>query len=473
MQRLTSGYELGTVTAVPAAVLTSAIAAITGWPSPLEPTAEVLMQWTPLVIADFVLAHLGGVARPAALLGALAVFMLCGGIAGALSISPGGNRAVRAFGVFAAACFVTYVMLFLLRPTTLMPEIWLVATFFVMLPLLRVRWQDVSNRREFLERSGIIVGGAALLVSLFSLQPVFEALATRRLFRFRPVTGMRVSGISELVTPPGQFYIMDKVLQYPQLGPPNWQLTIDGAVSKPTALDYGSLLRLHRESRYITMECVDNTVGGRLISNAMWTGVPVADLLGMVGARGDTVVFHGLDSYPESTPGRELAARRALIAFGMNGETLPREHGYPARLVLPGIYGFKSVKWLTRLQVIHGTQSGAWHSHGWSETAIIHTTTRIDVAHRTGDEIMLAGIAFAGNRGVGAVEVRVNGGPWRRATLGPTPSNETWVQWAIRLHGAGQARIEVRAIDGNGVVQTPRRHGPYPEGSSGWATATV
>jgi DMSO/TMAO reductase YedYZ molybdopterin-dependent catalytic subunit len=473
IQRLSSGYQAGTVAAVPAAVVASAIASVAGWPSPLEATAEVLMQWTPLGIANFILAHLGGIARPAALLGALAVFMLCGGMAGALARSIGDNRTGRALGLLAAALLVSYVMLFLLRPSELMPEIWLVVTFLVMLPLLQLRWRDVSNRREFFERSGIIVGGAAVLVSLFSLQPVFEAIATRRLFPFRPAIGMRLSGISDLVTPPGQFYIMDKVLQYPRLGPPDWQLKVDGAVNRPIAFDYGTLLALPHESRYITMECVDNTVGGRLISNALWTGVRVDHLLNMAGARGDTVVFHGLDSYPESTPAQELVARGALIAFGMNGETLPRAHGYPARLILPGIYGFKSVKWLNRLEVVHGAQSGAWHSHGWSDTAVIHTSTRIDVAHRTGDGIMLAGIAFAGNRGVVAVEVRVNRGPWRRATLGPILSHEVWVQWAIQLHGAGPAHIEVRAIDGNRVVQTQRQHGPYPDGSSGWASATV
>src|SRR5205807_7071906 len=133
--------------------------------------------------------------------GALAVFMLCGSIAGALARSTGDNWAGRALGLIAAALFVSYVMLLLLRPSELMPEIWLVVTFLLMLPLLQMRWKDVSNRREFFERSGIIVGGAAVLVSLFSLQPVFEAIATKRLFSFHPATGMRVSGISDLVTP--------------------------------------------------------------------------------------------------------------------------------------------------------------------------------------------------------------------------------------------------------------------------------
>lgn len=462
--------------AVPAALVSSAIAAIAVWPSPLEATAEVLMQWTPLSIADFVLTHLGGIARPAALLGALAIFMMCGGIASAVSSSLVGNVAGRLFARLAAVAFLTYVMLFLLHPSTIMPDVWLVVTFFVTLALLRMRSmrsKNVSNRRAFLERTGIIVAGAALLVSLFSLEPVLQAITPKRLFPFRRFTGMHVNGITDLVTPQGQFYIMDKVLQYPRLGPPNWQLTVDGTVDNPTGLDYGALLALPHESRYITMECVDNTVGGRLISNALWTGVPVMRLLDIVGARGNTVVFHGEDTYPEGTLIRDLAARGALIAFGMNGATLPREHGYPARLILPGIYGFKSVKWLTRLQVVHGLQSGAWHSHGWTETAVIHTSTRIDAARRTSQGVTLAGIAFAGNRGVEVVEVRANSGPWRRATLGPILSHETWVQWAVHFRGTGQATFEARAVDGHGTPQTPRRNGAYPDGSSGWATVTV
>ena len=472
-RRMAAGYRHGTIAAVIAALAASVVAAAAAWPSPLEPTAELLMQWTPLPIAEFVLAHLGGIARPAALLGALAIFMLCGGIAGALASGPALSKRGTILGSLAAASFLLYVMLILLRPGTIQPEVWMIGIFFAALALVQIRSSRVSNRRQFLERTAVILSGAALLVSLFSVEPVFQAIATRRLFPFRRPRGIQLAGISELVTPPGQFYIMDKVLQYPQLGPPDWQLTIDGAVDRPVTLDYGALLGFPRESRYITMECVDNPVGGSLIGTALWSGVSVKRLLDHVGARGDTVVFHGLDTYPESTPTPELVKRNALIAYGMNGETLPRAHGYPARLILPGIYGFKSVKWLTRLEIINGSSSGGWQSHGWTETAVVHPTTRIDVAHRSDRVVTLAGIAFAGTEGVRAVEVRVNGGPWRRATLGPILSRETWAQWAIQSHGPAPARFEVRVIDGRGRAQSPVRHGAYPNGSSGWATVTV
>jgi DMSO/TMAO reductase YedYZ molybdopterin-dependent catalytic subunit len=470
---MTAGYRDGIVASVMAAVSSSVLAAVAGWPSPLEPSAEALMQWTPLPMAEYFLQHLGGMARPAALLGALAIFMLCGGLAGVLARAPEASSPSTILAWLASAGFLTYIMVFLLRPSMIWPNVWLVGAFFCSLAILGRRSTGVTNRRQFFERTAVIMGGATVLVSLFSIEPVLQAIATRKLFPFRPVRGLALNGVTDLVTPPGSFYIMDQVLEYPQVGPPTWQLTIDGAVDRPTTLDYGALLGLRRENRYITMECVDNPVGGHLIGNALWTGVSVKLLLDHAGHRGDTVVFHGQDSYPESTPIRELVERNALIAYGMNGETLPRAHGFPARLILPGVYGFKSVKWLTRLEIVHGSVSGAWRNHGWTETAVIHPTTRIDVARRHEQTVTLAGIAFAGNRGVLAVEVRVNAGPWRRATLGPVLSHETWAQWVIRLHGSGPATCEARVIDGHGRPQTPQRHAAFPDGSSGWATVIV
>jgi DMSO/TMAO reductase YedYZ molybdopterin-dependent catalytic subunit len=157
----------------------------------------------------------------------------------------------------------------------------------------------------------------------------------------------------------------------------------------------------------------------------------------------------------------------------MNGEVLPRVHGYPARFLLPGIYGFKSVKWLERIEVVRGSGGGDWRRQGWTAQGVVHTGTRIDLARRQGDTILLAGIAFAGTRGVQAVEVRVNGGPWQQARLGKALSHATWVQWVIRVRAHAVAQVEARAIDGTGQAQTGRPHGAYPDGSSGWPAVTV
>jgi len=453
---------------VPAAVIASAVAYLQTWPSPLEAPAEQLMQWTPLPVAEFLLMHLGALARPAALLGALAVFMLAGGLAGAL-FGIGGT----VLGLMPAAALMLMVLVRLFPASRQEPATWLLVTFLPLLVLLSHRRQSVRGRREFLEGSGMVLGGAAVLISLFSIEPVVQALATRRLFAYRRPTGLQITGISDVVTPTHRFYVMDKVLQAPIVGPPSWDLRVDGAVRSPLRLDYGGLLKRTAVHRYVTMECVDNPVGGPLMSNALWTGVPLASLLREAGATGDTVVFHGIDDYAESTPLADLQRARALVAYAMNGAALPRSHGYPARLIVPGIYGFKSVKWLSRIEIVGGGYDSNWRAHGWTETAQIHTTVRIDVARRVDGAVLLAGVAFAGDRGVQTVEARVNGGPWRRATLAPALAPAAWVQWAIRFRGAEPSSFQVRAIDAEGKVQTPRVHGAYPDGSTGWATATV
>jgi DMSO/TMAO reductase YedYZ molybdopterin-dependent catalytic subunit len=329
------------------------------------------------------------------------------------------------------------------------------------------------GRRTFLCESALILGGASALVALHYLRPLVYTLATRNLFPFRAPRGLPIAGVTSLVTPVSDFYLMDRVLEYPALSPGGWRLAVEGAVARPLDLDLDSLIARSRTHRYVTLECVDNPVGGSLMSTALWSGVLVKDLLRDAGGAADIVLFHAADGYVEGAPRQLLEDHEALVVCGMNGWTLPREHGFPARLVLPGVYGFKSVKWLTRLEVARRSTPGPWSAHGWLDLPEIHTTTRIDVARRWGDQVMLAGIAFAGSRRVSAVQVRVNGGPWSRATLGPAPGRSTWVQWAIRLHGTAPARVEVRAVDGVGQVQSPKRRGPYPAGATGWSTVTV
>jgi DMSO/TMAO reductase YedYZ molybdopterin-dependent catalytic subunit len=431
------------------------------------------MEWTPVPVAEFLLLHLSALARPAALLGALAVVMLTGGIAGLIAWLFGRDPISRPFGPVAVAAFLAMIFLVLIPGGDMRPPLLLVLTISALVSTLVPLHTYDGGRRDFLIRSGTILGGAALLLGLFSVRPLLGALSARRLFSFRPPRGMRLAGMPPLVTPSNSFYLMDKVLQYPQIGPPAWNLTIDGEVARALTLDYGSLLARHAVHRYVTLECVDNPVGGPLMSNGLWTGVPIEDLLREAGATGHTVVFHSSDDYRESAPRSALAEAGALVAYGLNGDVLPRSHGYPARLVLPGVYGFKSVKWLTHIEVTSSPDSGNWQAHGWDVEARVHTTARIDVARRGGASLILAGVAFAGTRGIRAVQVRVNGGPWRPATLGRALSHESWVQWAVRIRGRGPARVEVRAVDGSGAVQTGRVHGAYPSGATGWHSVSV
>jgi DMSO/TMAO reductase YedYZ molybdopterin-dependent catalytic subunit len=415
-----------------------------------------------------------------------------------LAALPGRSVERRVAGLALAGAFLYAVFIRVIVPSGQAPELWLVGSYIVVLALLQSQLESSPagattqpgsrvqiRRRELLLRSGTVLGGAAILLALLSVQPLLRALATRRLFPYRPPRGLQVVGLADLVTPSDRFYVMDKVLQYPEIGPPGWRLVVEGEVARSFSLDFGALLARRAHHRYVTLECVDNPVGGSLIGNALWSGIDLEELLREAGARGDIVVFHAADRYTESVSRAELRAAGAMVAYAMNGAVLRREHGYPARLLLPGIYGFKNVKWLERIEVVHLPSAGDWRGQGWTETGRIQTTVRIDVARRTGrgdsrgarpgcgDEIVLAGVAFAGRRGIEAVEVRVNAGPWRRATLGPALSEASWVQWAVRLQAPGQARIEARAIDGEGRGQSGVRRGAYPDGATGWASVTV
>lgn len=471
--RISRGYQQGVLGAVLAAVLASCVAEFAGWPSPLEATGEALMESTPVPIAEFLLSHLGAAAGPAALLGALALAMLFGGIGGSLAALPGCGRARKIAGYLLSGTWMAFVLLHVVPPSDPNSGIVFICAFLGCLAAITSTRASPEGRREFITRTGVILGGATVLLGLLSVRPLLNALGSRQLFPFRPPRGIPVSGLADLVTPTDNFYIMDKVLEYPNVGPPGWRLAVQGAVRRPLLLDYETLLGKKSVSRYITMECVDNPVGGSLMGTALWTGVPVAEILREAGAGGDTIVFHSVDDYAEAAPRGAIEESGAVVAYGMNGHSLPRAHGYPARLILPGIYGFKSAKWLERIEVLHGPFGGHWQSHGWTVGANIHTTARIDVARREGGYIVVAGVAFAGRRGVNAVEVRVNGGPWLRATLGRPLSADAWVQWGIRLQGHGEATLEVRAIDGTDAVQSEVRHGAYPDGTSGWHSVTV
>ncbi|MDQ2741166.1 MAG: molybdopterin-dependent oxidoreductase [Chloroflexota bacterium] len=459
--------------AVPATIIAALVSLVTGWPSPLEAPAELLMQWTPVPLANVLLDRAGDLARPAALLGALALTMAVCGLAGALAKAFPRTSAGWLAGEALAGGLIAFVLFRVLPPSSLPGDLLFLVAFLVILSLLPMLPLAAPGRRAFLMRSGVILGGAAVLLTLFSIRPLLDALAVRRLFPYQRPRGLGIPGLADLVTPADRFYIMDKVLQYPDLVPGGWRLVLDGAVRDPLDLDLEALLGRRRNNRYLTMECVDNPVGGHLISNALWTGVSLAALLKEAGAEGDTLVFHAPDGYAESVPRAVAEAAGAMVAYGMNGESLPRAHGYPARIVLPGSYGFKSVKWLTAIEVLHGPHGGSWRAQGWTEGARIHTMTRIDVARREGERVLVAGVAFAGRRGVRDVQVRANAGPWRRATLGPYLSSECWVQWAVWLRGSGPVTIEARAIDGGGQVQEERRRGAYPDGATGWPSITV
>jgi DMSO/TMAO reductase YedYZ molybdopterin-dependent catalytic subunit len=284
------------------------------------------------------------------------------------------------------------------------------------------------------------------------------------------------------VTGNADFYRIDTALSVPQLSRTDWQLRIHGMVDRDVTLRFDDLERFEVVERVVTLTCVSNPVGGELISNAVWTGYRVRDLLAEAGVQSDAdmVLSMSVDGWTAGTPVEALTGEDAMLAIGMNGEPLPVEHGYPARLVVPGLYGYVSAtKWVTDLEVTRFDRAEAyWTRLGWSARGPIKTESRIDVP-RSGQDVSVGpvtfgGVAWAQDRGVRAVEVQIDDGDWQQATLGHSYSNQTWRLWSIpwEARDPGFHTITVRATDNTGYTQTPDRADPVPDGATGWHSIT-
>ncbi|WP_371543347.1 molybdopterin-dependent oxidoreductase [Streptomyces sp. NBC_00554] len=286
-----------------------------------------------------------------------------------------------------------------------------------------------------------------------------------------------VPGAESFVTRNADFYRIDTALTVPQMEPKDWRLRVHGRVKRPLTLTYEQLLARPMVERYITLACVSNEVGGELVGNARWLGVPIKDLLDEVEPDGgaDQVVSRSVDGYTAGTPTAALRdGRDALLAVGMNGEPLPVEHGFPVRMVVPGLYGYVSAtKWLTELELSRFSDFSAyWVRRDYAALAPVKTQSRIDTpaAGKRLEQglVMVAGVAWAQHRGVSAVEVRVDDGPWQQAQLAAVPSVDTWRQWSWPWQATpGKHRLQVRATDNTGQVQTGRVHKPLPDGATG------
>jgi DMSO/TMAO reductase YedYZ molybdopterin-dependent catalytic subunit len=322
------------------------------------------------------------------------------------------------------------------------------------------RW--LSTRRD--------VSAARAAVTLpapASSAPPLPAAADRRLKELAP-----------FVTDARDFYLIDTALTVPQIDPAAWRLRIHGRVRRPLTLTYEQLLARPMIERYITLACVSNEVGGSLIGNARWLGVPVKDLLDEVGPLdgADQVVSRSVDGFTAGTPTAVLSdGRDAMLAVGMNGEPLPVAHGFPVRMVVPGLYGYVSAtKWLAELELASFRDFDAyWVRRGWARQAPVKTESRIDTPRERATvrrgRVIVAGVAWAQHRGVSRVEVRVDDGPWQAAALGAVPSVDTWRQWSWEWDApAGTHRLWVRATDNGGQVQPEDEQPPVPDGATGW-----
>ena len=257
-----------------------------------------------------------------------------------------------------------------------------------------------------------------------------------------------------------------------------WQLHIHGMVDKEVTISYADLIAMPSIERMVTLTCVSNEVGGDLAGNASWQGVRIADVLKSAGpqAGADCVLSTSVDGFTVTTPLEALTDDRdALFAFGMNGEPLPIEHGFPVRQVVPGLYGYVSAtKWVVDLKVTtFADETAYWTSRGWSAQAPVKTASRIDVpksfAQVSKGTVAIAGMAWAQHRGITGVQVQVDDGDWQDATLSGEVSADTWRQWVYQWDATatGQHTIRCRAIDSTGTVQTEQIQGVIPDGATG------
>jgi len=286
------------------------------------------------------------------------------------------------------------------------------------------------------------------------------------------------AGITPLVTANNSFYRIDTALVVPAVNSDTWKLTVTGMVDRQVEIDFAELLAKPMVEHYTTIGCVSNEVGGNLVGNARWLGWPVRELLAMAGVQSgaDMILSTSTDGFTAGTPlAAMLDERDAIIAVGMNGQALPLEHGYPARLIVPGLYGYVSAtKWLSNLKVTTFAQDqGYWTPRGWSPMGPIKTASRIDVPQSGSQQhagtVMTAGVAWAPERGIKAVQVQLDSEPWQDAVLATSINIDTWVQWEAPLKiSAGSHVVQVRAIDGTGAVQTGAIAPPAPNGATGW-----
>ena len=349
------------------------------------------------------------------------------------------------------------------------------------------------NRRRFLLRSGQFLVGALVAGTLGRLLldirhpsgPPASAKIPAAAETAAPlgVDSLPAPGVTPIVVSNDSFYRIDTELLVPQVDASGWQLKVTGMVDHPLTFSYPQLLAMPLFEQYVTLACVSNPVGGDLVGNTLWTGAHLKEILAQAGVQAGAtqIVGRSVDGFTVGFPTAWAldSSREPMVAVGMNREPLPAEHGYPARLIVPGLYGYVSAtKWLSEIQLTTREAFDAyWVALGWAKDGPILTESRID--HPTTGALSVGpvdidGLAWAPDRGVTAVEVRIDDGPWQEALLSRAISKATWVQWWLRWQATpGTHTIQVRATDGTGTIQTATASGPGPAGATGYDQVQV
>lgn len=477
-----------------------------GWRSPIVGVADAIIERVPNSVKDFAIEQFGKNDKIALIVGILVLSVVFAAMLGFVSHRHP-RIAIGGFGAFALVGIWGSQQSFTSTFSGVLPSI--AAGFAGVATIVVLRgWKSApaetgaaptatdvvgvgsATRRVFLvSAAAIAVVGAGAAAGGRALRSRFSAAGSRAdialpmpaesLADAPAGVSVEVDGVSSFYTPNANFYRIDTAVEVPQVLAADWSLRIHGMVDREVTFTFDDLLKRNLVEHDITLTCVSNTVGGSLLGNARWLGVPLRELLDEAGIQSgaDQLVGRSVDGWTSGFPIETLSDDRpALLAIGMNGEPLPLEHGFPARVIVSGIYGYVSAtKWITEFEVTTFDKFDAyWVERGWDDRAPIKTMSRIDTPRSLqkvpAGTVNIGGVAWAQTVGISKVELKIDDGEFFEATLADELNVNTWRLWSARFDDAtpGQHRLTVKATDNNGNIQTDERADPFPNGASGW-----
>ncbi len=503
MRRLSlprSGLLVGGIAALLAAVVMLILANLWGTPVLPQLLADRLIALVPVNLFGTVLESLESRAKPLTLVGLTLMLVVIGALAGGiLAARIRQDRGLS--GLFVPITVVTWLILaFIAAPlggigpigrdslagawTTgiafLITAVVYAATTVLGLQILLeqpVAGSDTSRRR-FLKLTGL---GITTLLALTYLGRFAVRLARKS--EAAPAGAGAAAALTPVLTPVKDFYVVSKNFVDPAVSLTGWQLQVHGLVQNPRNFTYQEIKARPAMKKVTTLECISNEVGGSYISTGEWTGFPLRELLADAGVRPGVVkvVLRASDDYSDSIPLDAALDPDTILVYDLDGQPLSKEHGFPLRLIVPGIYGMKNVKWITGIELVNTDYKGYWQQRGWSDVATVQTMSRIDTprSHNrmpAGADTLIGGVAFSGDRGISRVDVSTDGGKiWHPANLEPPISPLTWVRWTYhwRPDGTGGRDLVVRAWDGYGTAQSTESRPALPDGATGLHRVTV
>ena len=496
-----SGLTAGLIAAGAALGVAELVASVfTSLQSPVLSVGNVVVDNVPNWAKDFAIRTFGENDKPALIIGTTIFLFIFAAVIGVLTTKRRAAAPIgaAAFGLVGAAAALTRVGA---GPLAVVPSVvggvvaWLVMDLLLWPPAAADEVSESTDRRRFLVGSSLVVAGAAAAGGLGRvLSEVFKVSTNREDIALPTPADPAIplpdgidpdiEGLTPFITPEESFYRVDTALEVPRVNGDSWELKVQGMVNEERTYSLADLLDRKLVERTVTLVCVSNQVGGSYAGTAKWLGVPLTEILDEAGVQdgADQLLSRSVDNFTAGTPVETIYdGRDALLVVGMNGEPLPIERGFPARLIVPGLYGFVSAtKWLAELNLTtFEAEQAYWRKRDWGETAPIKTFSRIDRPGGLGSKVdpgmvPVAGVAWDPHVGIDKVELQIDDGDWVEADLAPVPSADTWVQWSYNWEAtSGSHNIVVRATNADGETQTSDRVMPIPDGATGWQKIVV